>query len=180
MQWKCLAKLVEIRSPWVTLHGERWQDDKGKDRDYWRVERADSMIVLPLFEGTIVLPPPAFRVGVGQKTWDFPGGRWSGGQPPREVAEALLERELGVRSSQIKSLTPLNESGWCIKSSFSNQRLYGYVAQLTGLDLGEGPATIGRVYKVGADGVRQLLQDLECLQCRGVLLEWLQQGQGDG
>ena len=53
--WDLLESFVRVGSRWVTLIGERWRYDKGKILEYWRVEKADSVIVLPLQRKHITL-----------------------------------------------------------------------------------------------------------------------------
>ncbi len=169
--WDVVAALATMRSPWLTLIGERLQDPQGQVHDYWRVEKADSVIILPLHGGNLLLPPRQYRPGVGAYTWDFPGGRLPPGQKPEEMAPVILERELGVKAGTIATLTPLNSDGWLINSAFSNQRLYGFMAHLTP-DAVIPTATLGGRYPFTPSGIAQLCQQLTCLQCRAILLEY--------
>jgi hypothetical protein len=167
--WHTQDRFLELRSRWLTLIGEHLETDQGESLEYWRVERADSAIVLPLHQNTLVLPPPMYRPGISTATWDFPGGRVPEGMDPIEVAPRILEKELGVAPSAIAQLDPLNAIGWAVNSSFSNQRLYGFVAQLQP-DAIVLPAAVR--YPVTESGMRDLLQVLTCLQCRALVLEW--------
>ncbi len=126
--WQVRDHFLELRSRWMTLIGEHLQDDQGKILEYWRIEKADSVIVLPIQDGQFLLPPPSYRPGVGQVTLDFPGGRVSEGQTSEEGAIAVLKRELGIDAIAITQLYSLNNEGWSVNSSFSNQNLYGFVA----------------------------------------------------
>ena len=181
--WQVQDRFLEFHSRWMTLVGEHWLDTQGQRLEYWRVEKADSIIVLPmqpdpLGQSHLLLPPASFRPGVGQVTLDFPGGRRLVGQTLEEAATAILQRELGLEASAIAHLTPLNPEGWAINSSFSNQKLYGFVAQLEGSLLQPSIVTAA-TYPATASGLRQLLGKLICLQCRAVLLEYcacLEQG----
>jgi len=120
--WPVNDRFLELRSHWMTLIGEHLQDDRGQLLEYWRVEKADSVIVLPVQNSMI-----------------------------------LLTR-----------LTPLNSEGWAVNSSFSNQKLYGFSADIDG-----GLSTSELLtYPANAIGVKDLLDSLTCLQCRTVLLEW--------
>jgi hypothetical protein len=69
-----------------------------------------------------VVTPPA--------TLDFPGGRVLAEQKPVDAIPNILNRELGINKSDISHLAPLNQTGWAINSSFSNQKLYGFVAEI--------------------------------------------------
>jgi hypothetical protein len=160
----------------MTLIGEHWQDAQGQRLEYWRIEKADSVIVLPIQQdhrgqSHILLPPASFRPGVGQVTLDFPGGRRLARQKPEQTAISILHRELGVEANAISQITPLNPDGWAINSSFSNQKLYGFIAHLEG-DLLQSSGLTTISYPATKTGVRQLLDELTCLQCRAVLLEW--------
>lgn len=169
--WPCLERFVEIRSPWLTLIGEKLQDDQQQVLDYWRVEKADSAIALTIHRDCLLLPPPMYRPGLGTATWDFPGGRVLADESPEEATRRALQRELGIAAADIATLSVLNPQGWAINSSFSNQKLYGLVATLSP-DIAIDPALVGASYPTTAAGVEALLTVLTCLQCRAVLLEW--------
>lgn len=170
--WQIRDRFLELRSPWLTLIGEHLQEpQQGQILEYWRVEKADSAIVLPIQDRQLILPPLTYRPGVGTATLDFPGGRVPEGEQPSTVAPAILQRELGVSSEAIARITPLNARGWAVNSSFSNQKLYGFVADLH--STAEIPANfIGSTYPTTDSGIQSLLQCLTCLQCRALLLEW--------
>ncbi|GAB4377546.1 MAG: NUDIX hydrolase [Elainellaceae cyanobacterium] len=170
-RWQTCDRFLELRSHWVTLIGEHLQDDRGQTLEYWRVEKADSVIILPIQHDRILLPSPSYRPGVGEVTLDFPGGRVSEGQSPTEAAIVTLQRELGIRTAAITKLASLSIQGWLVNSSFSNQKLYGFVAQIQE-NVPLLPELVTSTYPVSSAGVHQLLQDITCLQCRAVLLEW--------
>lgn len=169
--WQRGDRFLEMRSHWFTLIGEHWVDHQGHPLEYWRVERADSAIVLPLQADQLLLPRPTYRPGVGAATYDFPGGRVVSGQSPASVAQRSLERELAVPPTAILQLRPLNSTGWAVNSSFSNQVLYGFVADLSP-DHRWAEGQIDQAVPATADGLQSLLQCLTCLQCRAILLEW--------
>ncbi len=105
-------------------------------------------------------------------TLDFPGGRVSPEQTPQTAIPRILERELGVREEAIARLTPLNPQGWPVNSSFSNQKLYGFVVELQAT-ASVSNELLGVTYTTTPTGISELLTNLTCLQCRAVLLEWL-------
>lgn len=170
-QWQFCDRFLELRSNWMTLLGEHLQDHQGQQIEYWRIERADSAIVLPLQGQHILLLPPAYRPGISQATCDFPGGRVPEGRTPAEAAPLILQRELGLNPEARIQISPINATGWFINSSFSNQKLYGFVADL-------GPEVVVQRDRIGSttpatpEGVQALLSTLTCLQCRTLLLEW--------
>jgi hypothetical protein len=169
--WQVQDRFLEMHSRWMTLIGEHWQDDRGKILEYWRVEKADSVIVLVTQGDRLLLPAPSYRVGIGQTSLDFAGGRLPEGKLPMEVVPLILQRELGLDASAIAKVTSLNPDGWAVNSSFSNQKLYGFVAEL------QPKVTFANdylpiEYPMTTDGLQQLLQSLTCLQCRALLLEW--------
>jgi hypothetical protein len=170
--WKLLSRFVEIKSPWLTLIGEKLEDNQNNILDYWRVEKADSVIILTLQNNQLLLPKPVYRPGIGQITLDFPGGRLPEDQQPIEVVSVILKRELGVEQQAIAQVTPLNATGWAINSSFSNQKLYSFVAEIDA-NFTVNPQYLGKIYQNTPQEINRLLQDLTCLQCRYVLLEWL-------
>ncbi|HEY9646447.1 MAG TPA: hypothetical protein V6C88_08770 [Chroococcidiopsis sp.] len=176
--WTIRDRFLELHSRWMTLIAEHLQDHQGNVLEYWRIEKADSVIVLPIqhLEVTmptnrrILLPMPSYRPGIGQATLDLPGGRLAEGHNPQQSAIAILQRELGIETTSIDQLIPLNSTGWAVNSSFSNQKLYAFVAHLDSIPHLDQSTILS--YPTTATGIQQLLQDLTCLQCRAVLLEW--------
>ncbi len=175
--WQTLDRFLELRSPWMTLIGEHLQDLQGQILEYWRVEKAHSVIILPIQNHQLILPPPTYRPGVGQVTWDFPGGRVSAEKEPDEIAFVILQRELSVTAGEIARLTPLNRQGWAVNSAFSNQKLYGFTANLLPT-VQVSQEFIGATYPITKEGIQALLNLLTCLQCRAVLMEWKHYHQG--
>ena len=172
--WKTLDRFLEMRSPWFTLIGEHLQDDSQQVIDYWRVEKADSVVILTIHGDKLVFPRLNYRPGLGKATLDFPGGRVSEGQTAETAVPKILEKELGIKEDAIAHLTLLNPSGWPINSAFSNQQLYGFVAEIEPTVL-INPELLAATYPNTSEGIRTLLQDLTCLQCRAVLFEWQSQ-----
>ena len=169
--WKRDDRLVEINSPWVKLVCDRFEDNTGKRLDYWRVEKADSVIILTLHRDRFLLPKPIYRPGIGRETLDFPGGRVPENQTPENAIAPILKRELGILPEGIQKLTPLNRDGWIVNSSFSNQKLYGFVAHLYA-NAAIDSELLGFTYSIAPKGIHSLLQQLTCLQCRALFLEW--------
>ncbi len=172
--WKTLDRFVEINSDWVKLIGEHLETSEGKTLEYWRVERADSVVILTIQANKFLFPTRMYRPGVGEATLDFPGGRVPPGATAAAAVPAIIKRELGVSESAIAQIRPLNAIGWAINSSFSNQKLYGFVAELHS-EITVNPEFIGATYSVSPAGIRELLKKLTCLQCRALLLEWQSQ-----
>ncbi|MGL5032673.1 MAG: NUDIX hydrolase [Microcystaceae cyanobacterium] len=175
-------RFIEIKSHWLTLIGEKWQDENQNLVEYWRVEKADSLIILPVLKkrgeiDRLLLPHPVYRPGLGAKTLDFPGGRFPSDQTPEYLIPQILERELGIDPAAIADFQPINKVGWAVNSSFSNQKLYGYVAALSP-DYVPNSSHLGSSYEVNQTGIAALLETLSCLQCRGLLLEWWHRCQG--
>lgn len=172
--WQTLERFVEIRSSWLTLIGEKLQDEQQRILDYWRVEKADSVIIVTIQSGLFLLPKPSYRPGVKKATLDFPGGTVLPEQTTVEAATIILKRELEIKESDIISLKPLNQIGWAINSSFSNQKLFGFVAEINSQTVINADKLTTTTYTNTVSGINNLLQHLTCLQCRAVLLEWKQ------
>jgi hypothetical protein len=170
--WRVRDRFVDLQTRWFTLIGEHLETEQGEVLEYWRVERSHSVIVLPLLAGHLTLPEPSYRPGVGQATLDFPGGRLDQAHSLETAATKIVQRELAVPAAAIIALTPLNQDGWLVNSSFSNQRLYGFVAQL---DATYPPQAAYVSFPANNMGVRALKNRLSCLQCRAVLQEWQDQ-----
>ncbi len=169
--WKTLDQFLKISNPWFTLYGEHLQNETDELLHYWRIEKADSVIILPIQNGHFIMPPPVYRPGIGESTLDFPGGRVIENQSPEDAACKILERELGIASGYIKDIIPLNHRGWAINSSFSNQRLFAFLAKI---DSAFNPSPKNGIlrYPTTSEGFFALLNQFSCLQCRAVLLEW--------
>jgi stalled ribosome rescue protein Dom34 len=171
-KWKKISNFVEIKSPWLTIIGEKWQDHQQKILDYWRIEKADSVIILTLWQKQLILPISVYRVGIDEITLDFAGGRIKPQQSLEKAVDEILQRELNLNCSQLNDLTLLNEQGWVINSSFSNQKLYGFVAEIKP-EINIDHNFVGAIYPCTKQGITELLKKLSCLQCRSILLEWL-------
>ena len=52
---------MKMRSSWVTFIGEHLQDDSGKLLDYWRVEKEDSVIIIPIQNQQFLFLVPMYR-----------------------------------------------------------------------------------------------------------------------
>ncbi|BAU64962.1 hydrolase, NUDIX family [Stanieria sp. NIES-3757] len=172
--WQILERFVEIRSPWVTLIGEKLQDERQRILNYWRVEKVDSVVIVTIQNGQFLLPNASYRPGLGQVTLDFPGGRVLPQQTPVAAVSDILRRELGITELGIIRLNPLNQTGWAINSSFSNQKLYGFVAEIASTFIVESDK-LEAGYPINKTGINDLLEVLTCLQCRALLLEWQRQ-----
>jgi 8-oxo-dGTP pyrophosphatase MutT (NUDIX family) len=172
--WQVLERFVEIRSPWVTLIGEKLQDEQKHILNYWRVEKVDSVVIVTIQNGQFLFPKASYRPGLGQTTLDFPGGRVLPQQTPVAALFEILRRELGITESEITRLSPLNQIGWAINSSFSNQKLYGFVAEISSTVTVESDK-LETTYPINETGINHLLEVLTCLQCRALLLEWQRQ-----
>ena len=131
--WTCLGEIATISSPWVSFYCERLRDSNGQILDYWRVQKSASCIILVVSaDGRLILPKPQYRPGIGRATLDFCGGRCDDAEDPRDAVVKILQRELQIDlEKDVASLMPLNEmGGWVVNSSFSNQLLFGFVANL--------------------------------------------------
>lgn len=170
-----LDRIGELCTPWLTVVGERLEAEPGRPVDYWRIERADSVVVLPIRGGRILAPPPAYRPGVGRVTLDLPGGRLIEGTRPEATAVAVLVRELDLSGEgAVASVRLLEPAGWDVDSSTSNQRLFGAVAEIeAGAGAGDGDGCSNPLeWPADATGVAALLSELSCLQCRAVVQAW--------
>ena len=169
--WQVRDRILSLQTQWFTLIGEHLQVPEGPLLEYWRVEKADSVVVLPIQNQQIIMPVPIYRPGVGKATLDFPGGRCPANQSPAQATQSILQRELGISPTAIKHLAPLNPAGWAINSSFSSQMLYGFVAHLKD-EAAVSAERVAATYPLNPAGLAALLENLHCLQCRLVLREW--------
>jgi 8-oxo-dGTP pyrophosphatase MutT (NUDIX family) len=158
-------------TPWVTFFGEHYLDRDGRRLEYYRVEKAASVIVLPLQNRRVFATPRQFRPGVARATLDFPGGRVDAEAGVKRSAERVLERELGVPPAAA-GIELLHAGGLLLNSSFSDQKLYGAVARISP-EYGIDADAAGGVWSLDGGEIEALLAELECAQCRLVLLEFL-------
>lgn len=169
--WKRVCTLSTLDTGWMRLIGERWRTDKGADVDYWRTENADSVIVIPQLGDAVVLPDKMFRPGVGRETLDFPGGRCPAGRAPELEVNTILQRELGIAASLVSDVVPLTPMPLLVNSSTSNQRLFGFHVMLS--SQAASALFEHHAFRLDDEGIRDLLGQLECLQCRSLLMEFL-------
>ena len=168
-EWTLEDRFLTLSTNWVTLVGEHYTDHRGERLEYYRAERADSVIVLPVHGDALLCPPRTFRPGIGEATLDFPGGRVPRGSL-EEAARRILLRELNLPSDMVLDLSLMNRLGWPLDSSFSDQRLFGALAPLRPDPLSEGA---GERHPLNPEGKERLLNELQCAQCRLVLLHYL-------
>lgn len=168
--WKFIARIMSLKTPWIEMIGERWIDDAGNNLEYWRTIAPDSVIVIPELNGQYLLPRPMFRPGVSKETLDFPGGRQHEGKTPEQMAPLILERELGIPAAAIAQLRPINVMPLIINSSNSSQHLHGFHAVL---DADTDLQTLNphTCFATTDAGIQDLMDRLDCLQCRALLLE---------
>lgn len=171
-KWQLLETLVQLSNPWMTLIGERWLDAQGEIKTYWRVEKKDSLIVIPVQNELLLLPEPYYRPGVGENTLDFPGGRYDHRLSWAEAARTILQREMQISREHIQTVQLLNPQGWNIDSSFSNQRLFVTEAQIDNAIPWQDLPVL-RAEPANIKGAQNILTRLSCLQCRCALLQWM-------
>lgn len=160
--WRKVGRISETKSKWVTIYADNLIDSKGNRLEYWHYDRADSAVIIARQGGQYLLPEPEYRPGVGKVTLDFVGGRIGDSEKPAQAAARLLEKELGV-NAMASGIKPVNANPLLVDSSFSSQKVYGFVIDLPA----DAPA------KGAHFTVDQLLTQLECMQCRAILLELL-------
>lgn len=170
--WKVLSEFVKIKSPWLTLIGERLQDGSHREYDYWRVEKPDGMLVVTVQNGLLILPTHMYRPGIGKTTLDLCGGRIASNENLEEEALNIIERELGISTNKnLVDINPITKRSFNVDSSFTNVKIYAYFASISP-EVKIQPKNIGATYTADDAGIRELLKDLDCLQCRAVLYEW--------
>jgi len=170
--WRTLSQIVEVRSRWITLVAERLGDSEGREFEYWRIEKSNSLLVVVEYRDLLILPHPTYRPGVARVTQDLAGGRFDGSLSKRSTAQEILRREFRLAGTVKASITELNKTGWDVDSSTSNQQLYGVVANVDGST--EIPSSrIGMSFPATVQGGLSLRDDLTCLQCRAAVQAWL-------
>mmetsp|Transcript_9098 Transcript_9098/g.14012 ORF Transcript_9098/g.14012 Transcript_9098/m.14012 type:complete len:207 (+) Transcript_9098:35-655(+) len=176
--WRKIGEIGKFDTPWLTLYGEKLENNDAKILDYWRVERAHSCIAIVLHKNDLLLPQPMFRPGIQVSTIDFCGGRATFDDLPlTQIVSKIIQREMSISPSGIQSIKPLNpQQGWPVNSSFSNQLLFAFVCVLKEeLNFSQQQANNIIKFPNTNSGHRALLDNLTCLQCRAVLLEYILQ-----
>jgi hypothetical protein len=158
---KRIDSTVVLQSRWMTLYKDHLLSNGGYVLEYLRVDRSDSVIVLVRQAGKFVLPEPQFRPGIGERTLDFPGGRIDGTEPAI-CAELTVRRELQLAEDVHVQLDQLTARPFFVDSAFSSQKVFGFISEFP-----EGISLPGKLYTTN-----ELLEQLQCLQCRAMLLEW--------
>lgn len=169
-KWSLEDRFLALTTHWVALVGERYTDHRGQRLEYYRVERSDSVIVLPVHGDGLLTASPSFRPGIGETTLDFPGGR-IGERPLDEAAQNVLLKELNLPATMLQGLEPMTRHGWPVDSSFSDQRLFGMIAELRSEPL-PAEATC-ECFPLTPQGKADLLLRMDCAQCRLVLFHHL-------
>jgi hypothetical protein len=158
---KRIDSTVVLQSRWITLYRDHFLSNGGSLLEYLRVDRSDSVIVLVRQAGRFALPDPQFRPGIGERTLDFPGGRIDGTEPAI-CAELTVRRELQLTENVHVQLDQLTAHPFFVDSAFSSQKVFGFVSEIP-----EGISLPGMLYTTS-----ELMEQLQCLQCRAMLLEW--------
>jgi len=172
-KWTVVKELKRVSTPWLTLIGERLNDNNNHQLDYWRVEKPNGILVIVVQNNQILLPKPFYRPGIGRYTLDLPGGRQI--NPKNKIindARDIVKRELGIEGlNPLIDIKALNKTGWNLDSSFSNVQLYFFIARLGPLVKANNLYTKKR-YSADKKGIKRLLGDINCSQCRLALLQW--------
>ena len=172
-RWQVMSQIVEVRTPWLSMIGERWREGAGRELEYWRVEKPDSLLVVTVHDGRLIAPVRSFRPEVGRTTLDLAGGRLDDPSTLAQTAVAIVRREFKLNADDLfESQEPLNPVGWDVDSATSSQRVFGVAAELR-RDVQVLDDRLGASYPATSAGGRGLLSELVCLQCRAVLSEWL-------
>jgi hypothetical protein len=173
-RWQVVSRMVEVRTPWMSMIGERWQEGPGLELENWRVEKPDSLLVVTVHDGRLIAPVRSFRPGVGRTTLDLAGGRLDDPSRLAQTALAIVRREFKLNADDVfESQEPLNLVGWDVDSASSSQRVFGVAAELC-RDVQVLDDRVGASYPATSAGGKELLSELVCLQCRAVLSEWLE------
>jgi hypothetical protein len=121
-RWQVLSRMVEVRTPWMSMIGERWCEEAGRELEYWRVEKPDSLLVVTVHAGRLITPVRSFRPGVGRATLDLAGGRLDDPSTLAQTALAIVRREFKLNADDLfEYQEPLNLVGWDVDSATSSR-----------------------------------------------------------
>jgi len=164
-----VENILTLKSKWLNIYCDKWKDG-AQIFDYWRVEKLDSIIILPVFENEFILPKKQYRVGIDAFTLDFPGGRRLHKNLVDSVKEILI-RELEISEKNINGIVAIGNKKFIVNSSFNSQCVFYYVAHLNDI------VNLKHYIRYNIND-NTLQDDLECLQCAFGLL--LYKGQKHG
>ena len=161
MEWNKIKEVLHIKSDWMDLYVEMWK--KGNESiEYWRISKKDSLIVIGLQGGRLILPRPDFRVGVSEVTLDFAGGRVEDHSENglKITALKIAHRELGLEKEYVKEIDLLDAKGKYVNSSFNDQKIYVALIHIN------EQVIINKECKVfGIKQLALLYEQLKCMQC---------------
>lgn len=168
-KWKKKDIVTKIHSKWIDIYCEIWSVDNGEEREYWRVEKKDSLIVIAKQGNCILFPNRTFRPGVERVTLDLPGGRLSNSSESglEQGTKEILFRELGVQEHSIENIEYIEKKGKDVNSSFNSQKLFITLAVI------RETINVNGCEKYNENELPGLLSQLTCLQCCFALNEYL-------
>ncbi len=172
-KWDVLNEIMTIDSPWLKLIVERLTNENNQEIDYWRVQKPDGLLIIVIQNNKILLPKPMYRPGIKKYTLDLCGGRRSQKNSNlTEDAKKIIIRELGINNYKLDiQINLLNNIGFNLDSSFSNVKLFIFIAQLSS-DTKINNLYSKKSYYANKQGITKLLNDMDCAQCKLALHEW--------
>lgn len=170
-KWQVIDEFIKIKNRWIEFYGENCIDEENNKLEYYRVKRADSIIIIPIINDKLLLPKKYYRHGINEITLDFPGGRWEKGVLFVDCVENIIRKELLLENRYIKKIERLNENGWYSDSSFSSQKVFGAVVYIDAPD-----KNFSESVDVNGNSIGSILKELDCMQCRTVFNEWIRKG----
>lgn len=141
----------------MQLYCDIWEDNANLI-EYWRIKKANSIIIITTYNNFYILPLPQFRPGVNRKTLDFPGGRQQTNNILKD-AKNIVCRELQIKGDDIEYIQKLDSKKYMINSSFNSQTVIYLEASLKRLNKSTP------VIQYALSETKTLLHDLDCLQC---------------
>lgn len=123
--WTVRSSEYALDEPWYKVRRDVVQLPDGTLIDYYRAERPDVAVVLPVTPEGDVLLVRQYKHGAGVVTLELPGGLIDPGEAPLAAAARELREETGFASSL--ALEPL---GWVYAdASKSTERVFSFVAR---------------------------------------------------
>lgn len=103
-KWEIISEKDEISNQWLKVRNITFRLPNGKVmEDYYLVERADVVIVIPIRNGQTFLIREYER-GVGEVGYKFPSGMVDSGESHENSATRELGEELGVSSPTLQHI----------------------------------------------------------------------------
>lgn len=123
--WRVRSSRYALDVPWYRVRHDEVELPDGRVIDYYRSERPDGAMVLPITADGEVLLVRQYKHGAQAVMLELPGGLVNPGEDPAAAAYRELLEETGFATD-----APLQSLGWVMAdASKSCERLFSFIAR---------------------------------------------------